>query len=177
MPINYDDYPADWKTKIRPRILERARNHCEQCGVRDRASIRRMVGNAAVYRYWNKSDGVFLDSDRRLAAWYDQQEWSPEVDVVLTVAHIDQQVANNDEKNLAAWCQRCHLMFDQRARNLVARSLAMVESARAGSDGPDQEQAARISNRIQADRLEKKPAPKKKGRPKGSKNKPKKKGV
>lgn len=32
MPIDYRDYPPDWKTRIRPAILARAGNQCEQCG-------------------------------------------------------------------------------------------------------------------------------------------------
>ena len=32
--------------------------------------------------------------------------------VVLTVAHLDHDTTNNDESNLAALCQRCHLRYD-----------------------------------------------------------------
>jgi hypothetical protein len=32
--------------------------------------------------------------------------------VVLTVAHIDHDKTNNDFKNLAALCQKCHLSHD-----------------------------------------------------------------
>lgn len=32
MPIKYSRYPPNWKTEIRPRILERAKNCCEGCG-------------------------------------------------------------------------------------------------------------------------------------------------
>ena len=32
MPIDYADYPANWKTEIRPAILRRAGNRCEFCG-------------------------------------------------------------------------------------------------------------------------------------------------
>jgi len=32
MPINYKNYPKDWKTRIRPEILARAKNRCENCG-------------------------------------------------------------------------------------------------------------------------------------------------
>jgi hypothetical protein len=32
--------------------------------------------------------------------------------VVLTTAHIDNDKDNNDFKNLARWCQRCHLRHD-----------------------------------------------------------------
>lgn len=39
--------------------------------------------------------------------------------VVLTVAHLDHDVANNDPANLRAMCQRCHLTHDteQHRRN------------------------------------------------------------
>ena len=41
--------------------------------------------------------------------------------VVLTVAHIDHNIENNDDSNLAALCQRCHLTLDagQHRRNIV----------------------------------------------------------
>lgn len=32
MPIDYSKYPPNWKTEIRPAILERANNVCEFCG-------------------------------------------------------------------------------------------------------------------------------------------------
>lgn len=31
MPVDYSKYPPNWKTEIRPRILERANNCCEEC--------------------------------------------------------------------------------------------------------------------------------------------------
>lgn len=33
--------------------------------------------------------------------------------IVLTIAHIDHDVNNNDPGNLQALCQRCHLRYDQ----------------------------------------------------------------
>lgn len=33
MPIDYSKYPPNWKTEIRPRILNRANNKCECCGI------------------------------------------------------------------------------------------------------------------------------------------------
>ena len=33
MPIDYKKYPPNWKTEIRPHILNRANNKCELCGV------------------------------------------------------------------------------------------------------------------------------------------------
>ena len=32
MPVDYSKYPPNWKTEIRPRILKRAGNKCEECG-------------------------------------------------------------------------------------------------------------------------------------------------
>lgn len=47
--------------------------------------------------------------------------------VVLTIAHLDQDVTNNADSNLAALCQRCHLNHDKwqhvasRRKNQVCR--------------------------------------------------------
>lgn len=41
MPVNYRDYPKDWK-KISKRIRsERAKNRCEQCGVENHTYVNR----------------------------------------------------------------------------------------------------------------------------------------
>jgi len=39
MPINYNLYPANWKTEIRPRILARAANKCECCGLPNYSTV------------------------------------------------------------------------------------------------------------------------------------------
>lgn len=36
--------------------------------------------------------------------------------VVLTVAHLDHDPTNNDERNLKAMCQRCHNRYDVQHR-------------------------------------------------------------
>lgn len=53
--------------------------------------------------------------------------------VVLTVAHLDRDPANNDPGNHAAMCQRCHLSYDidQHRTNRVAGEVAR---ATAGMD-------------------------------------------
>lgn len=35
MPIDYSKYPPNWKTEIRPAILERANNACEFCDAKN----------------------------------------------------------------------------------------------------------------------------------------------
>ena len=95
MPIDYDDYPANWKTYIRPEILKRAENKCE--------------GSPAYpdCRAANKEKHPVTGSK-----------------VILTIAHLDHIKSHNDgmdeggpvlpkeESNLRAWCQRCHLTYD-----------------------------------------------------------------
>ena len=40
--------------------------------------------------------------------------------VVLTIAHLDHDIANNQPANLAALCQRCHLRHDAGQHKLNA---------------------------------------------------------
>lgn len=35
MPLNYKEYPKNWKKEIRPAILKRANNRCEECGLQN----------------------------------------------------------------------------------------------------------------------------------------------
>ena len=41
MPCDYSKYPINWKSEIRPAILERAKNRCEKCGVQNYSLILR----------------------------------------------------------------------------------------------------------------------------------------
>lgn len=96
MPCDYGEYPANWKTDIRPRILERAGHRCEWCGVENYAmGARDQTGR------W------------RDAADIPPGEGSKRIKIVLTIAHIDHDKTNNDDENLRALCQRCHLNHDR----------------------------------------------------------------
>ncbi len=115
MPISAENralYPprAEWLA-IRARILSRAQHACEWCARRDREW--QVVGpgsqwvDSDVAHLDLESNGVELDEGWRL------------VKTILTVAHLDQDPTNNDDDNLRALCQRCHLTHDagQHARN------------------------------------------------------------
>lgn len=41
MPIDYKKYPKNWLSEIRPRILKRANNQCEFCGVKNYSFVKR----------------------------------------------------------------------------------------------------------------------------------------
>lgn len=87
MPINYNDYPPDWKTRIRPDILNRSGNCCE--GSPQYPDCR--VPNYAIHPETGSK-------------------------VVLTIAHLNHDINDNDYDNLRAWCQRCHNTYDAEYR-------------------------------------------------------------
>lgn len=78
MPVDWSKYPDSWKSEIRPRILKRAGNKCEDCGAKN-------------YKPHPETGSL----------------------VVLTIAHLDHDTEHNDDDNLRAWCQRCHLRYDR----------------------------------------------------------------
>lgn len=105
MPIKAENkklYPKNWK-EIRQRILERAGNKCEFCGVENHA-----VG------YRNK-DGEFVESIG-IQQEADELDGEKLFKIVLTVAHLDHDPTNNDLSNLRALCQKCHNNYDKEHR-------------------------------------------------------------
>ena len=88
MPMKRENYPENWEF-ISERIRkERAGDRCEctgRCGLhKDRCDA-----------YNGKPHPVTKSK------------------VVLTVAHLDQNTFKNVPENLAAMCQRCHLVYDR----------------------------------------------------------------
>ena len=84
MPCDKKLYPPNWK-QLRVSILERAENRCE-------GSPR--YPNCRALNYAPHP----VTGSR----------------VILTIAHLDQDVRNNSQDNLRALCQRCHLTHDAR---------------------------------------------------------------
>lgn len=106
MPIDYANYPLDWLTAIRPRILQRADNKCEHCGLENGiVGYRDLAGN-----FWR------FPSDPPPSGWIAALRLTK---IVLTIAHLDHNIQHNTDDNLAALCQRCHLIHDAKhhARN------------------------------------------------------------
>jgi hypothetical protein len=89
MPIDYKKYPPNWFSEIRPAILLRAKNACEFCGVENYSPILKK----------EKLHGVVVGVK--------------EARVILTIAHLNHDITNNEPWNLRALCQRCHLKHDQ----------------------------------------------------------------
>ena len=111
MPFKKELYAKDWK-QISLRIRERAGQQCEWCGVANGA-----IGARDKYGDWHEEDAIHhMNSDcgRELFG-----EFPDMIRIVLTVAHMDHNTANNEDGNLKALCQKCHLSYDAKhhARN------------------------------------------------------------
>ena len=105
MPIDYSKYPPDW-SEIRKRILERAENKCECCGLENKSKVVSYLKNGV--RVWED------------ISW---QEWKnlntpKQVTVVLTIAHLDHDETNHNvtDDRLKAMCQLCHLRYDAKEK-------------------------------------------------------------
>ena len=126
MPINYSKYPDNWLTEIRPSVLLRAKNCCEKCLVANYKLILRGTWNGVnCYqdddgRIFNADNGEYMDS----TYLGEVHSTNKLIKVILTVAHLDHNIDNNDLENLRAWCQRCHLRHDadfHKANRAVSR--------------------------------------------------------
>ena len=126
MPIDYSKYPPNWKKEIVPRIIERAGNCCEECGVENKKelwSIGLWVKEGTRYKLrkiWVES-GCDMYRLRKLSGQKPKL-----ITVVLTIAHLDHDEENHDVKDdrLKAMCQWCHLNYDakEKIRRINAKS-------------------------------------------------------
>jgi hypothetical protein len=109
MPWNRKDYPPDWE-QIRERILDRAGNCCESCGLPNGAIIRKKYRDVPGPQEWDMYNSM-------LRADYSKQQAMSRMGftrIVLTIAHLDHDKDNwqvTDDR-LRAWCQKCHLGHD-----------------------------------------------------------------
>lgn len=115
MPINYKNYHPMWKRISRFVRLIRAQNCCEKCGVPNYSVLEYLSGEVVeimefddiqAARAYRAEKNKFSFVVNGQGQW-----WSM---VILTVAHLDHDVDNNDLDNLQALCQRCHLGHDRR---------------------------------------------------------------
>jgi hypothetical protein len=110
VPIRPDlreHYRVHWRKVVRPRILERAKHRCEQCGAPDRYLTLR--GPAGTWRLllgcdWHTAIGGNLTSE--------PEGRKRTVRIVLTVAHLNHVAGDDRDENLKALCQWCHLHYD-----------------------------------------------------------------
>ena len=118
MPCDYKNYPDNWFTEIRPRILKRDNNCCKKCGLKNYDIIKR---EKTFYRYPCQTDWDMIHS--RIKNCHSNMSESLKyhgfVKIVLTIAHLNHDTTDNRDENLAALCQKCHNNYDKhyRAKN------------------------------------------------------------
>ncbi len=112
-PENRHRYPADWK-QIRARILARAGNCCERCKAPNLTMIARGEGRHAGTYMTDDAEVIDAETGENLGQCrMSDYSVGRMVRVVLTIAHLDHTPENCADDNLRAWCQRCHLQYDQ----------------------------------------------------------------
>lgn len=112
MPINYSKYPPKWKTEIRPAILKRAENCCEECGVKNYSrGVRQLDGTFTEIPIYPEK--MLNEEQFEFQKMWAEMNGFKVIKIVLTIAHLDHDINNNDYSNLKAFCQKCHLSYDK----------------------------------------------------------------
>lgn len=131
MPIkDKSRYPKDWDNLSRRIRFERAGGKCEQCGAEHGTWIWRSYTDPLNYLTL-RPDGDYYDKagervnmseppDEFLSRTDYEYDKDHDIKVVLTVAHLDHDTTNNDESNLKALCQKCHLRHDAKIHAMHA---------------------------------------------------------
>jgi len=113
MPIDYKLYPENWD-QICQHIAQRAGHCCQDCGAANEA-----IGYYARTKFF-VNDTLLAKVEEQLAADVPIRRalkaastpTAKLVRIACAVAHLDQDIANNDYGNLRYLCQRCHLRQD-----------------------------------------------------------------
>lgn len=127
MPIDYKDYPENWKTEIRPDILKRASDCCENCGAKNHKWV----------WYHPSLNYIFSQDVADAMRWYgvhegnEHEQPSEGYMVCLTISHTNHDITDNSYENLMALCQTCHLRHDAsyHAMNRVREQNRVLEEA------------------------------------------------
>lgn len=135
-PENRKLYPGgsptspEWKA-LRSRMLEREQHKCKWCKAPNHQWIARGNGRCSDSymlmegEVFHVETGEFLG--RAKGSEYDTKNL---IQVILTIAHLDQDPTNNEDDNLAALCQRCHNRHDAPHR---AKSAAKTRHSKKAS--------------------------------------------
>lgn len=135
MPIDYKKYPSDWKER-RERILKRAKNKCESCGVKN-GDFGYRDKEGKFYSAKEIEDALSLrgyDYFFHELSNIDEEDDMP-IKIVLTIAHLDHDEENHDVKDerLKALCQRCHLRYDAKEKSRRRKKKKAVNDLFEGS--------------------------------------------
>jgi hypothetical protein len=104
-------YPPEWPELSRRVRFERAAGECERCQ-RPHGMELRCLPNG---RWFDPRLGTWRDRRGRPARWPDLEDMTRQYStrVILAAAHVDHDPTRSAQRNLRAWCQRCHLAHDR----------------------------------------------------------------
>lgn len=130
MPIDYKRYPPNWKKEIVPRILKRAGDCCEVCGLQNKTIVFSVRNNAKSkwFKTFEEADQQPKTFESKYNPKTERSELVPNpkpVKVILTIAHLDHDETNWDvtDDRLKAMCQKCHLTYDGHEKYLRRNNL------------------------------------------------------
>lgn len=115
MPIRREHrffYPIDWPQLSAVIRFRRAGGCCEGCGRPHGQSVPHLGDG----RWWDAETGTWRNGKGRALRTLPTAEEVASVRmtrVVLATAHRDHDTTNNADANLAAFCQRCHMLHDR----------------------------------------------------------------
>jgi len=118
MPIDYKKYPSNWKTEIVPQVKAREKNCCAFCGVKN-YSVGYRQGSKFISTAGNEmhdkagNGELSYKEARELVKHCNGFCEDNLIVIVLTVAHLNHDINDNDLSNLKALCQKCHLEYDK----------------------------------------------------------------
>ena len=121
-------YPIDWPQLSHSIRFRRAKGRCEHCG-RPHGEIVHHLGDGRWYdqesERWRDGQGRRVRTNLPAPAHLPAEIPAFVTQVYLSCAHLDHDVGNNDAGNLAALCQRCHMMHD-RPHHLARRRITYL---------------------------------------------------
>lgn len=138
MPIDYKRYPPNWKSEIRPRILERDGHKCKNCGLKNHIIGYRDNSGAFHEKERSNDRRVYIvEGDKVYQLYQILPNGYKLIQIILTIAHLDHDSGNYEvsDERLAALCQYCHLKMD-RPQHIMKRKLARSEYRGAGTGQP-----------------------------------------
>lgn len=128
-------YPIDWPQISDAIRFGRAKGRCEQCQRPHGHLVKNLPDGRwfdATANHWRDDHGhevphPMIEDFCRVRIWK----------VILAACHRDHDPRNCHPKNLASWCQRCHLLHD-RHWHAFQRRLTVLERRALGDlfDGP-----------------------------------------
>jgi ribosomal protein S14 len=106
-------YPDNWQYISSFIRFERAKNRCENCGLKNGIIIKRLKHSKIHELTFKELTEVQKFIEYNKLSEKQALKKLGITKIVLTVAHLDHNESNNNHENLKALCQRCHLQHDR----------------------------------------------------------------